>query len=280
MSIANLGPEDEMVLKSLWLSVFAAFYVTVLPLDSAHAQETTFEDQIQEQKVLLQSYGYQPWEWQKSRCSNCELFVQALHPDLQSEKVQLFIQALSLHKSELQMFYKIDGDEYNLLAHMAIGILGRESLFFKSLRYQMKETAPGLVRLAKILRYVFSDTNASLTDNSRGPTQIKIVPYTINRAYGIDPEELYVADNAAIATMGFLIEALGELKRRVVKNNLDFVTPATYVDYLPYIYFGSTRALIKKTATPETNLYVKDMKKYMKWVALYEREQNSVPRKN
>jgi hypothetical protein len=276
-----------MVLKSFWLTIVVAFSVTVLPLDSAQAQVISPEpsspeqlEQIQQQKILLQSYGYQPWEWQKSNCSNCELYVQTLHPELQTEKVQLFIQALSLHKSELQMFYKIDGDEYNLLAHMAIGILGRESLFFTSYRYQMKETAPGLVRLAKILRYMFSNSNASLTDNSRGPTQIKIVPSLVARAYGIDPDHLYIADNAAIATMGFLIESLGELKRRVVKNKLDFVTPATYVDYLPYIYFGSTRALIKKTATPDTNLYVKDMKKYMKWVDLYEREQSSVPLKN
>lgn len=267
-----------MVLKSFWLAIFTAFYVTVLPLDSAQAQELS-PKQVQQEKILLQSYGYQPWEWQKSNCSNCELYIQSLHPDLRTEKVQLFIQALSLHKSELQMLYKIHGAEYNLLAHMAVGILGRESEFFKSFRYQLKETAPGLVRLAKILRYIFSDSNASLTDNSRGPTQIKIVPYAIARAYGIDADHLYIPDNAAIATMGFLIESLGELKRRVGKNKLDFVTPATYVDYLPYIYFGSTRALIKKTATPDKNLYVKDMKKYMQWVALYEREQNPVPLK-
>jgi hypothetical protein len=267
-----------MVLKSLWLAIFVAFSVTVLPLDRAQAQSQP-DDKIQKETALLQSYGYQPWEWQKSNCSNCELYVQTLNPELQTEKVQLFIQALSLHKSELQMLYKIHGAEYNLLAHMAIGILGRESRFFTSIRYQAKETAPGLVRLAKILRYIFSDSSPPLSDNSRGPTQIKIVPSLIARAYGIDTEHLYIADNAAIATMGFLIEALGELKRRTITNKLTFVTPATYVDYLPYIYFGSTRALIKKTATPDTNLYVKDMKKYMQWVALYEREQSPVPLK-
>lgn len=268
-----------MALKGLWLAILMAFTVTVSNLDRAQAQEASFEDQVQMQRNQLRFYGYKPWQWMNSRCGNCELFIQTIHPDLQTEKVQLFIQALSLHKSDLQMFYKIDSNEYNLLAHMAVGILGRESEFFKSTRYQVKETFPGIVRLAKIMRSVFSD-DIPLNGNSRGPTQIKVVPYTVGRAYGIETDQLGTPDKAAIATMGFLIEALGELKRRVVKNDLTFVNPTTYVDYLPYIYFGSTRSLIKKTATPDKNLYVKDMKKYMTWVELYERELPSAPLKN
>ena len=75
-----------MVLKSFWLAIFTAFYVTVLPLDSAQAQELS-PKQVQQEKILLQSYGYQPWEWQKSNCSNCELYIQSLHPDLRTELV-------------------------------------------------------------------------------------------------------------------------------------------------------------------------------------------------
>lgn len=265
-----------MVFKGFWFLVFMAFSVTVLSLDSAQAQETSFEQQVQMQKNQLRFYGYKPWPGLSSKCGNCELLIQTLHPDLQTEKVQLFIQALSLHKTELQMFYKINSNEYNLLAHMAVGILGRESEFFKSTRYQIKETFPGLIRLAKIMRSVISE-DIPLSGNSRGPTQIKVIPYTVSRAYGIETDELGTPDKAAIATMGFLIEALGELKRRVVKNDLTFVNPSTYVDYLPYIYFGSTRSLIKKTATPDKNLYVKDMKKYMTWVELYERELPATP---
>jgi hypothetical protein len=71
--------------------------------------------------------------------------------------------------------------------------------------------------------------------------------------------------------MGYLIEALKDLKYISSLNNFVHINPETYADYLPYIYFGSRKALIAKTATPEKNLYVKDMKRYMRFLELYER---------
>jgi hypothetical protein len=97
-----------------------------------------------------------------------------------------------------------------------------------------------------------------------------VVPEKIAKAYGIVPGNLKVPENAALATMGFLIEALQELKNRARKGQLEFITPDTYVDYLPYIYFGRAKALMNRTARPDQNSYVRDMKKYMGWVDLYE----------
>jgi hypothetical protein len=70
--------------------------------------------------------------------------------------------------------------------------------------------------------------------------------------------------------MGYLIEALGELKQRARNNNLKMITDDTYVDYLPYLYFVGAKKLVNRTATPDKNIYVKNMKKFMKKVSVSE----------
>ena len=217
--------------------------------------------------VLLPLLGsaeqMRPWIWGTSSCDSCGLKIVATNPQLLTSQVQTFIRTLENKKSELQTIYGVSGSEYNLLAQMAIGILGRESQFFKSRRYVLKEQFPWAVEIAKGLA---GDT----TRNSRGPTQIKIVPARIAEIYEITPDQLWVPENAALATMGFLIETLGELKRRIIVNKLSFVNEANYVDYLPYIYFGSTTRLISGKADPSHNIYIRDMKKYMSWVEVFE----------
>jgi hypothetical protein len=204
--------------------------------------------------------------------ASAELILTPLRPELKTAKVIAFLNALSSHKAELRALYRVSGAEYNLLAHMAVGILGRESQFFQSRRYMVKENLPWAVHLTKVIQIYLEGSDRPVSPNSRGPTQIKIVPAKIADYYGITENDLFLPENAAVATMGFLIEALAELKRRVVVNHLDFVTPETYVDYLPYIYFGATRLLISGQATPERNIYVRDMKRYMSWVSVEETE--------
>ena len=213
--------------------------------------------------ILGSAEQMRPWIWGRSTCDSCGLKIVATNPQLLTPEVQTFIRTLENKKSELQTIYGVGGSEYNLLAKMAIGILGRESQFFKSRRYVLKEQFPWAVEIAKGLT---GDT----TRNSRGPTQIKIVPARIQEIYEITPDQLWVPENAALATMGFLIETLGELKRRVAVNKLTFVNESNYVDYLPYIYFGSTLRLISGKADPDHNIYIKDMKKYMSWVEVFE----------
>lgn len=211
-----------------------------------------------------------PWVWQQSSCANCGIVIQTKSPDLSSEKVQAFLRALESQKPRLIEIYGIHGQEYNLLAQMAVGILGRESRFFTSPRYFLKESAPAVVTLIKVIKIYLQGSTRDASPNSRGPTQIKNIPKRIVEAYGFSKEELGVPENAAVATMGFLIESLQELKRRVQVNHLDFVTPDTYIDYLPYLYFGSVRTLINRRANPAKNIYIRDMKIYMSWVEIYE----------
>jgi hypothetical protein len=219
----------------------------------------------------IEAAGFERFEWLKSTCVDCEIAFVPLRAEVETPKVEAFLQAIADHKIELQQIYKIDGPEYNFLAHMAVGILGRESKFFTSERYVLKEAAPWAVQLIKVVHIYLEGVSRDPSPNSRGPTQIKIVPPVIAARYGVTPNNLYIPNNAALATMGFLIEALGELKRRIESNHLDFITPANYVDYLPYIYFGSTKSLISGKADPAHNIYIHDMKMYMSWVELYER---------
>lgn len=260
-----------MTLNRFWLSFFVALIVSVSFVDSGFASSSLEQSLVQEHS-LLNNNGYTQWEWLRNDCNDCEVFFLPVRAEVRTEKVRLFIQALAAHKAELQELYHISGPEYNLLAHMSVGILGRETLFFTSKRYQLKEAMPWAVHLAKIIESYLEGAKGQITDNSRGPTQIKIVPTKVADRYGITSDNLYIPENAAIATMGYLIEALGELKRRIISNDLGFIGPQNYVDYLPYIYFGRTKALVQKVATPASNSYVQDMKRYMTWIEVYERQ--------
>lgn len=252
-----------MLIKRFSLLLLLTIFVLVGFVDSVNAQ--------------TMDSSYRPWQWMQSRCVDCEIFIQITNPKIQTEKVKLFVEALVKHKADLQELYGVHGEEYNLLATMAVGILGRESLFFTSTRYQLKETFPSMVKLMKVVQLYLDGRDGDISANSRGPTQIKIVPEKIAEIYRFDSGSLYIPENAALATMGFLIEALGELKRRIKVNNLPHINPTNYVDYLPYIYFGGTRALVNKTATPDRNIYVQDMKRYMTWIQMYQRDQNLRP---
>lgn len=214
---------------------------------------------------------YSKWQLDSSNCDRCEIKILASNPYLLTNEVHDFLQALGDYKFELMDIYGVHGQEYNLLAHMAVGILGRESQFFKSRRYILKESAPALISLAKNI--VAFAKNKAPNNNSRGPTQIKIIPEKIYNYYGFETSALYIPRNAAIATMGFLINALTELRRQVRVKKLNHITRDKIVDYLPYLYFGATKALYNKTATPEKNLYVQQMKRYMTWVQVYEKSQ-------
>lgn len=212
-----------------------------------------------------------PWVWQGSTCANCAIaIVNDHHAELDSVDSQAFLRALESQKPTLMAMYGIDGQQYNFLAHMAVGILGRESHFFQSKRYWVKENFPWAIRVLKVVRVYLSNGNRRLTDSSRGPTQIKVIPGRIEQAYHFDESQLWVPENAAVATMGYLIETLYELQRRSVFQKLTFINKDNYVDYLPYLYFGSPKTLLSGKANPDHNLYVQDMKRYMSWVQIYE----------
>lgn len=220
-------------------------------------------------QVFAQKTTYTKWEWQKNTCQDCGIHFQVKKEDLENKKTVEFLQTLAQQKKTIIGLYKSDPQEYNLLAHMAYGILGNESEYFKSFRYLIKRNSQLAITTAKkIDAHLHGEDD--IEANSKGPTQIKKVPTKIAEHYKITEKDLWKPFNAAVSTMGYLIEALKELKQRKKNNNWDFVTPSTYVDYLPYLYFGGVKKLINRTATPETNIYVKNMKKNMLRIKIYE----------
>lgn len=241
-----------------------------------------------------------PWTWKKSDCKTCGIsfqlvgdikpksemdmkektmrFTMSLSPATQTlvkahdadalARTLIFLKTLSSEKANILKLYNSDPQEYNLLAHMAVGILGQESRFFGHWRYFIKRNSQLAIKEIKEAKAWIKDREA--VANSKGPTQIKNVPDRIAQYYNITEKNLWDPKYAAVSTVGFLIEALAELKQRAKNNNLEMITSDTYIDYLPYIYFGGSKKLVNRTATPDTNIYVKNMKKHMKKVVVTE----------
>ena len=98
------------------------------------------------------------------------------------------------------------------------------------------------------------------SDNSRGLTQIKQIPTQISTQYGIDKGDLMNPHAAAVATLGLLAENLVVLKR--LESNHPDITPENRMDYLLYLYMGSSRQIIEGEATPDKNIYIQRAKQY------------------
>ncbi len=229
-------------------------------------------------------------------------------PRYQTETAKEFMQALEDEKQKIMKLYKLDNDEYNDLARYAFGIMGNESEFGENWRYDVKEAMPfGVALIKDTKKNVFGKTSKAFKEtkekdgwfsavgagvstyfkelikrdvrlltgqinsknNSRGPTQIKTVPKKIEKEYGINKDNISKPSNSAVATMGFLAEAMVELKNRAKKN--PDITKENRMDYLHYIYMGSTHEIRNRTATPDKNIYLRQLKEYLKGVKIYQR---------
>lgn len=210
----------------------------------------------------------QAWLWLRSDCQNCQISIFPKHEfaDQINETTLLYLQALSSFKDQIVSIYKSDPQEYNLLAHMAVGILGRETNYGLSKRFGIKELPILGQHVVDAAKFLSQDEGA----NSRGLTQIKVVPAKIKEQFGITENDLNDPTKAAIATVGFLIESLQYLKNIANNSQLEFVKPETYVDYLPYVYIGRVKQLRSGNADPSKNTYIQEMKSHMKRFEVFE----------
>ena len=117
---------------------------------------------------------------------------------------------------------------------------------------------------------LFKGNGFDTSKNSRGLTQIKNVPEAIQKEYGIKKTELDIPENAAIATMGFLAAALVELKVKA-RNNPDINSDNQY-DYLHYIYMGRPSEITEGTATPNKNIYYRQIREAGEGLFILERK--------
>jgi hypothetical protein len=272
-----------------------------------------------------------PWTWQKNSCETCGIHFEIvgdinavedmeakekwvrryayINPPLLAVfktsdadaklRTEAFIKTLSNQKQNILKLYgsETTSQEYNLLASIAVGILGQESRFFANWRYLAKRNAQWAITEWKIVKAILKEnkdgddvklspleaaksiirTKDAIIDkedvlaNSKGPTQIKDVPDRISQFYNMSEKDLWTPQYSAVATMGFLIEALQQLRRTARNNKMtDIINDNTIVDYLPYIYFGGTKKILNRTATPDKNIYVNHMKNFMKKVKISE----------
>jgi len=168
-----------------------------------------------------------------------------------------YVQALQEKKAELMELLKLENDEYNMLAEFAFGVLSPETDFGKNWKYRVKQSVPVVVSIMK-------GNGFDTSENSRGPTQIKQIPEVIAEKYGIEKNELYKPENAAITTLAFVAAQLQELRNMAASNPA--ITEETLQDYLYYLYNGRRNEIRKGTATPDKNIAIQKIKAAIKQI--------------
>jgi hypothetical protein len=192
-----------------------------------------------------------------------------------------FLSTLSSYKKKIMELYEVTNTEYNKLSMMAFAIMGRESSFGLGLRYNVKSSCNWCVRIARFMNE--GTSNSLMGEVSKGLTQIKVVPDKITERFKITNDDLGNPKFAAIATLGFLIESMQELKKRIQssKNSeeftLHYITDNNMYDYIPYIYTGRIRKLYdtEKPPEPENLNYNHELKEYLNLILILEAPENS-----
>jgi hypothetical protein len=208
-----------------------------------------------------------------------------------SQLAQTYVLELNNHKTQdtIRKLYGLDAATYHKLYQLAFGILGAETQFGASPKYWFKERFPWAVASMKELRSkknffeklkeIASDVQLGLiheslakTDprydkeamlpllfdvsmNSRGPTQVKYLPEKLKDAFpDLEKQDLSISSKAAVATVGYLAEAISRL-RHIAKKNGCALPEDKLLDHLVYLYTGRTQEIINCTATIDKNVY-------------------------
>lgn len=169
-----------------------------------------------------------------------------------------FAQTLVQNKKELMQNLKIDGDTYNDIALLSLGILGQESNFGQSSKYKIKENIPGVVSSLKFI-------TGNNSNNSKGLTQIKFDSQNSEvqkmfKKYGVTKDNLNQPEKASLATVILLSHMYNnELKgTKLLKDS-----KVKWQDALLYLNQGKKSELVNRTATPDKNIYIKNIKNHM-----------------
>lgn len=206
-----------------------------------------------------------------------------------SETAAVFVETLNNAEvqARLMKLYSLDNEVYQRLFSLSLGILGAESKYGSSPKYWIKERFPWLVSSLKEYRDADDKNKKKLmdalvlgvghetvdffdrsydgddylpflfdvTENSRGPTQIKFLPEKLQQMFPeIDKSNLYIGANAAIATMAYLAEALPRM-RHIARINQCELPSETEIEHLVYVYTGRVGEIVHCTATLEQNIY-------------------------
>jgi hypothetical protein len=206
-------------------------------------------------------------------------------PRFVSEKTTTFLEALEDEKAQIMQDLNLTNDEYNELVKLSFGIMGTESdfgegssnLFGLWNTYKIKETGLGQLTISMLkgeldLIPIYPGTvlpiQTNPDNNSRGNTQIKNVRDFLKDSYpDINRNNLDDPRNSAIATMYALKAKMDALKR--VEGQHSAITEENRMDYLYYMYLGSTNQITGGSATPELNPKVKKANEFGDMLKIY-----------
>lgn len=239
-----------------------------------------------------------------SYASEAQLFIQALSKHKQNVMKIYKLKNYTYNKLAVMAFgifgveskfgknwkYKIkESESGQKIVSIAKGL--RKTGYSQSLKYLgALSLLPGRSTMSGFLTWAHRmDDLGSQSINSRGGTQIKYIPEAISKAYpNLNPNTLQNPEHAAIATIGYLAESLRiirgmqaqQLRNGIQEDqeDLGYIDEGNIFDYLPYVYSGRmAKIYIGPTdpngATVIDNLYILEMKKYMRWFLVMERTQ-------
>jgi hypothetical protein len=270
----NLKKSDYLNLQK-WITPSCQVYV--LPEES----QNKFIVKDGELKFLPTSYVTKSdrYNFSKSKTEYQPIDIKITNDKGKTKHSVEFIQTLEQEKKKLMRLFNISNDDYNDLAALSYAIMGNESDFGRSTKYWIKEYDQGDVIAAKFIERAWKGKNPfdkSVLNTSRGFTQIKNLPEgEWKKEYPqINKETLRHPKNSAVATMAYLIDAVGTLKKIAHENSKDpkkvRITRENLVDYLGYIYQGRKGSLksSRDPANADFNTYIQSLRKNMSYIEI------------
>jgi hypothetical protein len=184
------------------------------------------------------------------------------YPKEYREEIPKMASAAVNNKKNLMVDLKINGDVYNDITSLALGVAGQESDYGESFKYMLKnETTQDLAK------YIAGNKSY----NSKGLTQIKYDGVIQNKEvkqlfdkYGINKNNLDSGDKAILAQIILFANAY----KYELPNYKD--VKIDDMEKLLYLNQGKASELKNKTATPEKNTYIKNVKDYSKMFKIKE----------
>ncbi len=194
-------------------------------------------------------------------------------PELSQEGIDM-VRAIVTYKQELCQELKLDNDTYNEIALRALGIAGQETNFgswhaglSKGTPYIVKERYEGLVNFFKKLK-------GNNSYNSRGITQMKIESYTdpevkdLFEKYNITADNVKNGKECAIGTM-IVLSCMYKNELPALKEQIDKLGISPY-DALLYCWNNHKNEIRQGSATPDTNIYIKNVRQYIQDFNMYQ----------
>lgn len=221
-----------------------------------------------------------------------ELLLRPNSPFRANSTLNSFLEGINKveNQTAIKQVYGINTSTYFILARLAVGIMYAESKFGSHPKYFIKERFPwsvaslkSFLNRSKLDPQTYLDTWDAMTlglkmeyegiikdeydpmlvapelfdlsENSRGPTQIKYLPPLFEKYFpGIDKNNLHIPQNSAVATMAYLANATVTLAKVAQKYGCE-IPKSQFLYHLLYIYVGRAAEIIHCTATLDRNQY-------------------------